>query len=339
MRNAALLIVAILLAAGVALFVQGRGGEEVQQIKPVEEISILVAKDDIPPGTFIRGETHLDWSARPKESIMPGVIIQGSVSMGNYEGAITRARIAKGEPITSQNTVKPDDGGFLSAVLKPGMRAVTVAVTAASGNAGFVFPGDKVDVILTRTLTEEGSSLSSNYTETVLRNLRVMAMDQRFNNPDNEITVAKTATIEVSPSQAEVLIKASKVGELSLSLISASRIDDVEDAEVVEDEETRKIDEELSKALEDDQEDDLEGEQKDDQKDETGDKSVKKTVAEGSGKNNVTKTIKYSPEKADAKLTDSQNDQEIMAIGHRVSIIKGGDQTEVIKKDFMPNGH
>ncbi len=228
MRRSVLLIAAAVIAIVVAFAIKGKMSGEVDK-KPVESVkatlNILVAKTDIPPGTFIKPEMHLDFSPRAKETIMPGYIVEGSQNPASFAGAISRSRITTGEPITNANVVKSDDGGFLSAVLSAGMRAVTVAVTPTSGNAGFIFPGDRVDVIVTRAYTKE-SGTAQNFSETVIRDIRVMAVDQKYTNETNEIVVARTATLEVSPKQAEILTLAAEIGKISLSLRSNSKESD-----------------------------------------------------------------------------------------------------------------
>src|SRR3546814_7727853 len=112
------------------------------------------------------------------------------------------------------------EGGFLAAALGPGMRAVTVSGSTTSGVAGFVFPGDRVDLVLTQEVTGDGDSLK--VSETVLRNVRVLAADQRMNRVDEEgkpvVQSASTVTLEVTPKIAEKIAVAQTIGQLSLSL-------------------------------------------------------------------------------------------------------------------------
>ena len=129
-----------------------------------------------------------------------------------------------GQPITQGSLVGPNDRGFLAAALGPGMRAVTVPVSTTSGVAGFVFPGDRVDVILTQEVTGGGDGPALKVSETIVRNLRVLATDQRIDSKDEEgKTVVKTfsmVTVEATPRLAEKVAVAQSLGTLSLSLRS-----------------------------------------------------------------------------------------------------------------------
>jgi len=130
-----------------------------------------------------------------------------------------------GQPVTQGSLVKPGDRGFLAAALGPGMRAITINVSARTGVAGFIFPGDHIDLMLTQTVRstgEEGQALKA--TETILKNLRVLATDQAT---DSEVVDGKTVvrefrtvTLEVTPKIAEKIAVAETIGTLSLALRS-----------------------------------------------------------------------------------------------------------------------
>jgi pilus assembly protein CpaB len=141
------------------------------------------------------------------------------------QGTVVRTAITAGQPITQGSLVKPGDRGFLAAALGPGMRAVTVPVSTQNSVAGFVFPGDRVDLVLTQSVTGGGDGPPLKAAETVLRNLRVLATDQRTDNQvdENGKTVVKTfstVTLEVTPKIADQIAVAQTVGTLSLSLRS-----------------------------------------------------------------------------------------------------------------------
>src|SRR5262249_21137290 len=133
-----------------------------------------------------------------------------------------------GEPITVSALIKPGAGGFLSAVLEPGKRAVSIAVSATSGTAGFIFPGDRVDMIVTHRLKVKEISSNSNQqdstesvvSETFVEDVRGGAGDQMLDNPKNKAIPAKTVTLEVSPEQAEKVNVAVELGKISLALRS-----------------------------------------------------------------------------------------------------------------------
>jgi pilus assembly protein CpaB len=188
---------------------------------------ILVARGELHSGQFVRPE-NLRWQAWPDNAVSQSYILSGQHHLEDYVGAVVRNAIGDGEPITESRVVRPGDRGFLAAVLSPGFRAVTVPVTPSSGLAGFVFPGDHVDVILSFILTdinvpsgERGDPIHQHHTgETVLSDVRVLALDQRADDQSKEVSVAKTATLEVTPKQAEAIAVVQELGKLSLSLRS-----------------------------------------------------------------------------------------------------------------------
>ncbi len=190
---------------------------------------VLVAKEDLPAGTFVKPAT-MAWQAWPEDGVAEGYMIQGEREMKELEGAVVRHPITAGQPITESRVVHPGDRGFLAAVLNPGMRGVSVPVNATSGIAGFVFPGDWVDLILTIRVTvkDEGSGNKEtrHFSETLLTDVRVLAVDQNIENEKGEVNVAKTATLEVTPKQAEMIAIALEMGSISLSLHSLAREQD-----------------------------------------------------------------------------------------------------------------
>ena len=140
-------------------------------------------------------------------------------------GAMVRRSLSVGEPVRASDVMRPGDHGFLAAVLQPGMRAVTVAVDATTGAAGLIWPGDRVDLILTQTIQAAAMPLGHRVAaETVLSNVRVIAIDQQLvqgadaNQTDNQ---ARTVTLEVTQEQAVSVSVATRLGRLSLSVRSA----------------------------------------------------------------------------------------------------------------------
>lgn len=183
-------------------------------------IHVLVTHGKLPAGQFVRPE-NLRWQAWPPGDIPADYIVDTKNKLEDFVGAVVRSGMADGEPITATRLVRPGDRGFLAAVLTPGYRAVTVPVTVSSGLAGFVFPGDHVDLLLTMAVpTTDGSKIQHRASETLLTNLRVLAVDQRVDDQSKEVVVAKTATLEVTPKQAETIAVSSQLGQLSLSLRS-----------------------------------------------------------------------------------------------------------------------
>ena len=142
-------------------------------------------------------------------------------------GAVVRAGMVDGEPITDRRVVRPGDRGFLAAMLASGHRALSVPVNAASGISGLISPGDRVDVILSHTIKEDGAGPNQRKaSETMLSDIWVLALDQRTDDVDGERVVAETATLEVAPKEAEKLSLAQKLGALSLSLRPIARAGD-----------------------------------------------------------------------------------------------------------------
>jgi pilus assembly protein CpaB len=186
-------------------------------------MQVLVAKRDLPVGTFLRPE-HLRWQAWPEASVSPAYAVEGKKRMEDFVGAVVRLPIANGEPITEGRVVSPGNSGFLAAVLRPGYRAVSVPVTMTSGISGFVFPGDHVDILLTHAMPQTvDGGLERRAGLTVLRDIRVLALDQKLDIKPGEAAVPRTATIEVTPKQSEMVAVVVEMGKLSLSLRSLAR--------------------------------------------------------------------------------------------------------------------
>ena len=224
-RSWLLIIVALAVAAFTAFAVKSRLHQaETPAAAVVSQTKVLVANGDIAPGSFIRPETELNFVVWPAETIQPSYITEAGHTVQEFSGAVARRAIAKGEPITPTMIVKTSEGGFMSAVLSPGSRAVSIAVNETSGNAGFVFPGDRVDLIVTHSVpvaTTEGQAQQNIVvSETFVEDVRVLAIDQMLDNPENKAVLAKTVTLEVTPKQAEMVNVAADLGKIALSLRS-----------------------------------------------------------------------------------------------------------------------
>ena len=218
---------------------QGQANQAAVAPAPIEapkETRILVADGALTAGTILKPE-HLRWQAWPEEGLLDFYVVDGQAAANgdasNREsllGAVVRAGMVDGEPITDKRVVRPGDRGFLAAMLAEGHRALSVPVNAASGISGLIFPGDRVDVILSHSIRAEGAGRNERKaSETVLSNIRVLALDQRTDDVDGERLVAKTATLEVDPKEAEKLSLAQKLGDLSLSLRPIARDGDPEE--------------------------------------------------------------------------------------------------------------
>jgi pilus assembly protein CpaB len=184
--------------------------------KPAAQV--LVARAVIRTGQLIKPD-DLRWQPWPQGNLPASYIVEGKRPIGDFVGAVARSQFHVGEPIVESDIVMPGSRGFLAAVLKPGLRAVSVPATATSTVSGFIYAGDRVDVLLTHTL--EGQNGHHNATETILRNALVIAMDQKLDfTPGDKPDVAKTATLELTAKQTEIVTLAVKMGELSLVLRS-----------------------------------------------------------------------------------------------------------------------
>jgi pilus assembly protein CpaB len=264
-------IAVALLVSGLTMWL-GRSYLEAQRLAALEasrqqapapqqpSTMVLVAKGNLAAGQFVHPE-NLRWQPWPSDGISPSYIVQGQQQLEDFIGAVVRSSVGDGDPVTETRLVRPKDRGFLAAVLNPGYRAVTVNVTPSSGVSGFVFPGDHVDLILTMVLksgdlerekseckwkggtrtcnsSKGGSERTNHVAETVLKDVRVLATDTRVDDQNKEgIVIAKTATLEVTPKQAEVIAVTGEVGRMSLSLRSLPR----DDAEAVADSGAKRI--------------------------------------------------------------------------------------------------
>ena len=221
---------------------------------------VLVAAKDLQPGQRL-AEGDLDWKDWPADEVNPAFITDGSVPLpaaeadtvakpadkpegavasvtraanalatggakADYIGSVVREPILAGEPIVGRKIVRAGDSGYMAAYLEPGMRAMAIRVTVETAAGGFILPGDRVDVLLTRETnlsnvgTQEGDR-SKFASSTVMQNVKVLAIDQSTRAGDDEqAVVGATATLEVGPRDAEALALAKSEGELSLVLRS-----------------------------------------------------------------------------------------------------------------------
>ena len=183
----------------------------------VETAKVLVARDDMPAGTFLK-EDNVRWADWPKDGVAATYFVEKDTTTEDMTGAVVRTGLTAGEPLTAGRIVRPGDRGFLAAVLRPGMRAISVPINATTGISGFIFPGDFVDLLLTQSLKRGDTTRHAS--ETVLREVRVLAVDQRVSDQEGTPTIAKTATLEVTPKQAEEIAVVMEIGRLSLALRS-----------------------------------------------------------------------------------------------------------------------
>ncbi len=227
-KKLVLLLGALIIAIGTALaarsmFVGASAPQAEAAPAQPQGPKVLVAKRALPVGTIITADA-IGYQLWPKELVQDAYFIDGEADMSKLLGTVVRHPITAGEPVTQGSLVAPGDRGFLAAALGPGMRAVTVPVSAKTGVGGFVFPGDRVDLMLTQTVSGvEGQRL--NAAETILHNLRVLATDQSTETTTTEdgktvVQAFRTVTLEVTPKIAEKISVAQTIGTLSLSLRS-----------------------------------------------------------------------------------------------------------------------
>jgi len=253
------LIVAAVAAIGLALVVRKMASTRhapppvaAAQAPSAPQVHVLTAAHDLAVGTRI-AQGDLSWSPWPAERLNPAYITDGSApaaaptstaaklgekaagaakivfagggsAMQSVVGAIVREPILSGEPIVARKIVRGGQGGFMAVSLQPGMRAMSIPVNVETGAGGFILPGDRVDVLLTRKVDQSngsGQNGQSVLAETVLQNLRVLAIDQQLAPAkDAKTIVGTTATLEVPARDAELLVKAKAAGDLALALRS-----------------------------------------------------------------------------------------------------------------------
>src|SRR4051794_29284658 len=220
------LVVAVITAVMAKNMFAGAGAQKAAAAQAVPlGPKVLVAKKAMPVGTIIDADsfTFQPW---PKELMQSAYYVEGQPDGDPKKllGTVVRYPITAGQPVTRGSLVGPQDRGFLAAALGPGMRAITVPVSVTSGVAGFVFPGDHIDLVLTQQVDGGGDGPALKVSETIIRNLRVLATDQRITDKDDDgktqVRVFANVTLEVTPKIAEKIAVAQSLGSLSLSLRS-----------------------------------------------------------------------------------------------------------------------
>lgn len=189
-------------------------------------VFVLVADRSLGNGQFLT-EEDVRWQAWPRDTLAPTYVTSDTGSIDDYVGAVVRGGLSEGEPVTAARVIHPGERGFLAAVLGAGMRAVSVPISAATSVAGLVFPGDRVDVLLNHNVERDRGPNGGTVriSETVLRDVRVLAIDQNTDNQSLEPQVGSTATLELTPQQVEGIQVVLQLGTLSLSLRSVAEPD------------------------------------------------------------------------------------------------------------------
>ena len=233
MRPIAIIIVVAALAAGITAMLANAwlNRQEARRAKADEPAvaEILVISRDVASGAALVSD-DLRYESWPSAAVTPRLVVRkpGEDAKSAFVGMIARRSLTEGEPVSASTTFRPDASGVLAGLLAPGKRAMSIAITNPTAVSGFITPGDRVDVVLATDLrkTEEGpvadnsSGLLLRYAaETILSDLRVLAIDQQITRGrDGAPIQGKTATLEVTPKQAEVLTTAGMLGNLQLSL-------------------------------------------------------------------------------------------------------------------------
>jgi pilus assembly protein CpaB len=241
MKVARVLVLVVALAAGgAAAFLVGSDDEKPPENAPAPvaqfpTVDVLIAKSDIGMGTAIAAE-DLQWQAWPAATTGASYVVKKDRpnAIEELAGAITRAPFTAGEPIREAKLIKANGAaGYMAAILPSGMRAVSTEISPETGAGGFILPNDRVDVILSRRPNSDAKGASKPVSETILTNVRVLAIDQTVEEKNGQrVVVGKTATLELSPRQAESLAQSRQLGTLSLalrSLLDASKTTEVDD--------------------------------------------------------------------------------------------------------------
>ena len=228
----AVIAIAVLSGAG-AFFLAGRRPPPVQIVTPAAPApvlpteEVLVASKDVPMGSTILKNVDFKWQVWPKAAVSPQMIVRSAnpSAEADIDGSIARIAFLSGEPVRKDKLIK-GTGGFLSAILPSGMRAMAINIDTNGANAagGFILPNDRVDIL--RTYRDEAGAASTGRsdafaTETVLTNVKVLAIAQTIQEENGKKTLTgNTATLELDPRQVEAITLAQRTGTLSLALRS-----------------------------------------------------------------------------------------------------------------------
>jgi pilus assembly protein CpaB len=201
--------------------------------------AVIAVKDGLPPGHMLRPEdlSEIRW---PDGRTPSGAVLAGSAEARALSGAVTRRAFAAGELVMAGSVIRPGERGFLAALVTPGNRAIAVSVDATTAAGGLIWPGDRVDVILTQEIREDGVPLAQQVvSETILSDARILSTDQKLESAgatpqgvEGKIEprrVPTTVTLEVTPAQAERITVAATLGRLHLTLRGVASANTAED--------------------------------------------------------------------------------------------------------------
>lgn len=231
MRIFLLILAALIVAGGTGFYLLDGLRPPVQTVAEVEAApppppsEVYVPAVELGVGSIILPE-HLGRMRIDSAAITAEMVMADDAGSTLLLGSVARQTLPKGVPIARSATVQPGDRGFLAAVLPQGKRAISIPISETAGLSGLVLPGDRVDIILTYSVSGDviDAERDIRASETVIMNLRVLALDQRLRSEDADAGVAppiaQTATLEVTPQQAEIVTLATTLGDLSLVLNS-----------------------------------------------------------------------------------------------------------------------
>jgi pilus assembly protein CpaB len=238
MNVARIVVLTIALSAGgVAAYLASGSVNKTAPAEPVAQlqtVDVLVARSDIGLGQSVTPE-NLQWQSWPAATASNNFIRRSERpdATNQIAGSIARAPFIAGEPIREPKLVRANGSGFMAAILPTGMRAISTEISAETGAGGFILPNDRVDVILSKREKnpDRGGSSDVVNSETILSNVRVLAIDQAPKEKDGQNAVlGKTVTLELKSEQAETLARARQSGTLALALRSIADINLVENA-------------------------------------------------------------------------------------------------------------
>jgi pilus assembly protein CpaB len=230
MKSTRIIVLAVALLSGLAAaFVAMRMVAQREVPEPVvaeaprqDVVKVLVANRDFALGSTIRSD-DLSWVDWPKSALTDNYVTQelSPNAQTEFNGSILKQGVLAGEPVRAARMLK-SERGLMSVLLAPGMRAVAIEVKAVSSAGGFILPNDKVDIILTRAAPRSLQQVDPFVSETILTNIRVLAIDQQLNETKGESSVVArdTATLELTPKQAEIVSLSRQLGTISLALRS-----------------------------------------------------------------------------------------------------------------------
>jgi pilus assembly protein CpaB len=227
MKAARLVVLGVAVAAGgIAAFLAASNKEPAPPPPPpqaaLETVEVLVAKSDLSRGQVIAAG-DIGWQSWPAAAANSSFIKKSEQpnAMDQFVGAIVRVGMVAGDPIRGPYVVMAKGSGFMAAVLPEGMRAAAVDIAPDTSAGGFILPDDRVDVLLTRRDkdAEKQTGVEKYVSDTILRNIRVLAIDQTIDEK-NKTVLGKTATLELTEPQAEMLSLSRQVGTVSLALRS-----------------------------------------------------------------------------------------------------------------------